>query len=174
MAADPVVDEIAELVGWTGTVDADPAWRAVEAELDVVLPVDFKALMTRFPTGWFAGFLEVYSPLVVPGGTSALLAEVSDMRDLLAEQPHLPFPAEELLPWGGGFDGHSLFWHTNSADPASWPVLFCEASFTTWGSYPGTATGFLRAVLTGEFTHPVFADQLHGDRAVFVPADPNP
>ncbi|MEU7476658.1 hypothetical protein AB0A63_11805 [Lentzea sp. NPDC042327] len=173
MAHDPRVDELAALVGWQGTVDADEAVRDVERTLGIGLPPDFHALVNRFPTGYFSSFVTVPSPVRLANGNSPFLWEAQDALAVLreaADTAHPAYPAPGgLLPWASSTEGHVFFWRTGDEDPARWPTVFCDDELTGWGEYPGTASEFLRDVLTGRFTHEFFDPCLQGVEPDFEP-----
>ncbi len=173
MAIDPVVDELAALVGWHGEVDAHEALREVERAAGVTLPPDFRALVSRFPTGYFSSFLELASPVRLASGNSPLLAEMEEALDVLREHSDVPYPVHPqpggLLPWGRSTEGHVFFWQTKGSDPARWPTVFCDDELTAWGEYHGTASEFLRDVLTRRFSHEFFAPYLDGFEPDFEP-----
>ena len=56
------VDELARLVGWEGHGVQGLDWSYIEAELGLVLPSDYKALVERFPYGGFNEALQVIQP----------------------------------------------------------------------------------------------------------------
>jgi hypothetical protein len=58
-----------------------------------------------------------------------------------------------------------------SADPAEWTVVFFDDDFANSGRYPGTASGFLRELLTGAFTHELFTG-FHVDVRRFFASNP--
>jgi hypothetical protein len=58
-----VDEELAALLSWPGPRFAELEWADGEAELGYPLPADFKALMSRFPSGAFVERFYVPSPV---------------------------------------------------------------------------------------------------------------
>ncbi len=59
----PVVDKIADLVGWDREFTPKKRWSDVERELGTALPTDYKELVTRFPGDIFRR-IDIDSPVV--------------------------------------------------------------------------------------------------------------
>ncbi|MFD9737591.1 hypothetical protein [Umezawaea sp. NPDC059074] len=169
----PALRELLDLTGWDGSVDVGAAWDPIEAAAGVALPGDLKELMTRFPTGYFGYFFAVYSPVPRPNGRSPFRCEMDETLELMRDQDTLPHPVHPepggLLPWGSTTSAHTLCWHVSDPDPSRWPVVFFDSDFGRSGTYPGTATAFLRDVLSGRFSHEFFDDHVRGRRPRFDP-----
>jgi hypothetical protein len=175
-APDPRVDELVRLTGWSGSVDAESAWRVAEAELGLRVPTDFKQLTSRFPSGMFSAFFELFSPVPLPNGRSPFVVEFTEMLRLMSgwDVPYPVYPAEGgLVPWGRTVEGHTLCWLPTTADPDGWQVVLLSDDFAETEVYQGTATAFLLDALTGRFTHEFFEEALAGEPVYFGPDDPS-
>lgn len=149
--ADPSVDELVAMTGWTGSGGTD--WQPIEKLVGLRLPGDIKELTARFPNGYFSSFLSVYS--------SAFLGQLEESLEILQEWPDLPYPVHPapggLVPWSRTTEGHTFCWLTADPDPDRWPVVFCTADFQQWGEHSGGAAAFLLDLLAGRVTHEIFA-----------------
>ncbi|MEV0133722.1 SMI1/KNR4 family protein [Dactylosporangium sp. NPDC050688] len=103
------------------------AFADCEAELGVILPADFKDLLSAYGMGRFFDYLFAY-PL---SGRGMNLARNTALRDGHADARRrhpdwYPYPlypeTDGLLIWGGTYDGHSLCWLTKG-EPDRWPVV---------------------------------------------------
>lgn len=97
------VDDLARLVGWTGSGYEGINWETVENSLGLPIPLDFKELIKRFPRGAFQGMLELSVPedcgrgIELIGGLAIVL---EDMRRWREDEPErFPYP---LYPEEGG------------------------------------------------------------------------
>src|SRR5262245_9764620 len=96
-------------------------WSAVEYELGVVFPSDFKDLIRVYGTGAFYGRLAIENPLRKWGrdGIREYLSAYHELRDA-CEYSFPLFPESPgLLPWGGDSNGHLYCWWTDGA-PDVW------------------------------------------------------
>ncbi|MEA5362396.1 hypothetical protein VA596_22855 [Amycolatopsis sp., V23-08] len=69
------VDELAALVGWTGTASAELSWQHVAEHLGLQFPAAYRELLEVFPAGELVDGIRVISPVQVtspPPGTSPL------------------------------------------------------------------------------------------------------
>ncbi|MCP2245434.1 SMI1/KNR4 family protein [Lentzea aerocolonigenes] len=159
--ANPSVDELVEMTGWTGATSAGAHWASVEAQLGLRLPTDFKDLAERFPNGYFSSYVAMYGPVPGSSGHSALLLQGEQSLEIMRCREDLPHPvhpaAGGLLPWSETIEGDQLCWLTADPDPDRWPVVFCTADFQQWGEHPGGAAAFLLDLLAGRVTHEIFA-----------------
>lgn len=137
-----------------GTIDQ---WRAVEQELGVELPSDYREFVFTYGTGMFAGFYVVYNPCSAMK-TANLLTKISTLcqqeREFKREFPDaVPYRIHPdrpgLLPWGGDENGNYYYWITDGP-PDSWLVVSDEVRGEGFREYGRCMTDFLCDVLTGK------------------------
>ncbi|MEV4367469.1 SMI1/KNR4 family protein [Nonomuraea sp. NPDC049637] len=122
-------------------------WDAIEADLELRLPADYKELMTRYASLKLDAHLGLYIPN--PGdhpqetmreGVLSMLRDLGPHEDeeleivdgqgnVLEERhfPHYPHP-EGLLPWGSTQNGDVCLWET-TGDPDTWKVCISDGIF---------------------------------------------
>ncbi|MCT9010269.1 SMI1/KNR4 family protein [Streptomyces rhizosphaerihabitans] len=108
-------------------IDAVGDWLAVEAQLPVTLPTDYKELVERYGWGEFCDFLYVRTPF---GGNRHNGLSWQDVRYqnewTVPGSKRLPYPLYPapgaLLIWGGSPDADRLCWLTEGP-PDTWPVV---------------------------------------------------
>jgi len=159
--ANPSVDELVRVTGWTGSVDAAAHWAPIEARLGLRLPADVKELAERFPNGYFSSFIAFFGPVPGSSGHSAFLLQSEHTLDVMRSRRNLPHPVHPalggLLPWTGTAEGQPVCWLTSDPDPDRWPIVFFSPDFAQWGEHPGGAAAFLLDLLAGRVTHEMFA-----------------
>lgn len=150
----PAVDVLADLVGWTGQPRWQPDWSVTERLLGLVLPDDYKALLSTVPMGEYAGTVLV-SPPTSAGQEGDLLAMFRETMVRLAgvgNRPYGLYPKSPgLIPWAG-FDhpmGGVLFWLADRGDPNKWPVVVSGAN-GDWDEYDVGAVAFLIGLVRGK------------------------
>lgn len=125
------------------------------------MPADFQRLMSRFPSGAFGDYFSVHSPVQGDEALGIFRQALVDDADVLASaQAHgvaqmpygeNPIPSK-LIPWGAG-DENTFYWKVGAPDdPDRWTVAFRDAFGEDWDEYGGTASEFMLAVLSGDFT----------------------
>jgi hypothetical protein len=136
------LDELTRLV-------PPPAHPPPLTDWQIELPEDYRALIARYGAGTLAGAV-----LLVPGHhdpNGDLIKQIERqhwvLNTLIEQGIEQPYAPESLLPWGWDESGNVLWWLTEG----SWPVVANEARGEGWHRYEGTATGFLVALLSGEF-----------------------
>ena len=97
------------------------AWAAVEEELGIALPNDYKEYVHTFGTGKIADFVLPYNPFSdnrflnllkqVPKQVGTLRQMKEEFGEEECPYPLYPDPAG-LLPWGCTDNGNILFWLT--------------------------------------------------------------
>jgi len=121
---------LAELLG-AGDAGSVVDWPAVEAELRVGLPADYRAFVERFGAGSVNQELYVDAPFA-PSAHFDLIAAHAEWAQALRQlhqefpeyQPYPPYPAPGgLLLWGKTTTRVSLSWRTDDPDPDAWPVV---------------------------------------------------
>ena len=94
-------------------------WDAVERDIGLRLPTDFKAVTEAYGEGCFANFLSLLHPFttddscLVTCSAQILDAERQAGRDALEEQEYALHPETGgLFPWARSDNGDTLFWVT--------------------------------------------------------------
>lgn len=130
-------------------------WPALEAELGVALPADYKLLCELYPSFVIGNFLSVGSP--EPGGETGWVQGTREELETIAEWceeadlavPLHPFPTPGgLLPWAVSPQGDFFLWSTNPTDPQEWTVTVASRS-SVWWHYTGGAVQFLADFVAG-------------------------
>ncbi|MEU4428650.1 SMI1/KNR4 family protein [Actinoplanes sp. NPDC024001] len=126
---------------------------ALEAELGLTLPADFKELLVSYGTGRFLDYLLPY-PVAGSGMTlrlNTLLLEGHEFSRAMFPEwyPYPIYPeAGGLLLWGGTQHGHNLCWLTEG-EPDEWPVIVWQPDDNEYHRYDGNAVAFLTDWLRG-------------------------
>jgi hypothetical protein len=132
-------------------------WQAVEHELGLVLPTDYREFVVTYGSGLFAQFYRVYNPFAASKYT-ALATSVQRVcaaaREIKCEWPdQVPYPIYPeqpgLVPWGNDENGNDYYWLTEGASD-TWRVLSDEVRGEGFRDYGCTMTEFLARVLLGE------------------------
>jgi hypothetical protein len=139
-------------------------WQAVERQLGLVLPTDYREFIFSYGTGLFADFYRIYNPFAVSAYTAfipSVLRTCAGAREIKGKfSDRVPFPLfpdrPGLLPWGNDENGNDYFWLTEG-DPDTWKVLSDEVRGDGFQEYGCTMTEFLTGILLGKF------DALAGD-----------
>jgi hypothetical protein len=165
-----------ELTGMAGRPANVFDWPAIEAGLGLGLPEDYKRLAEIFPQGHFNGLAEFdrpgedgYSRQDFLGFRALMLEDLRESRAYLRERgraeafryPIYPEPGG-LLPWGRDRRVQPLYWLTEAADPADWPVVAVpdQSNFSDWRVYPVSTCQFLIDVVEGRIGADVLGPQL--------------
>lgn len=142
-------------------------WAAVEEELGVELPADYKRLVRMYGGGVFAGVLWLLEP-GCPDPMYDMLTQAAEREEILAElwESGEDKPSElhegnaGLVPWGyaeGG--GHYLYWLVRpGVEPEEWSVILNEGRGPLWETYPMSCSQFLLEVVAGTTSSFYFTD----------------
>jgi hypothetical protein len=132
-------------------------WDAIEGRLGAVLPLDYKAFVELFGSGFIDRFLWVFNPF--SADENIRLAEASErqlailrwLREQANERvPYPIFPEPDgLLPWGETANGDCFYWITSHSSPDEWSVVVNEARAPNWHEHAGPMTAFLADLLDG-------------------------
>ncbi|MEU7141502.1 hypothetical protein ABZ942_18750 [Nocardia sp. NPDC046473] len=141
-------------------------WNAVERDVGLALPDDYKQLVDTYGPVEFSSTVR----LAVPGHPAPsldLLWWIREARDRLGDPDFPPrwdqipdgfsLDPQRLIAWGKLGGGEYCLWHT-TPDPEAWRVVV--GSNAGWGFYPGTLTGFLVALLTKTLPAERFFDDI--------------
>ncbi|PKV82629.1 hypothetical protein BX283_0069 [Streptomyces sp. TLI_146] len=146
-----------------GLVEARPGgareveFERIRQQLGVVLPSDYRELVSTYATFEIDDFLRVWSP--TPGAEDGFCADVRDeleiLEDLCGEGEddlaggYLPYPAEGgLLPWGQSSSGDTFYWRVSSPDSDLWPVVVGTRD-NEWWEFEGGVIAFLVGLIDG-------------------------
>ncbi|MFJ8545801.1 SMI1/KNR4 family protein [Streptomyces sp. NPDC093586] len=142
-------------------------WSAVERELCLTLPADYKRLVETYGGGLFAGVLRLLEP-GCPDAMYDLVAQRTEREEILTglweageEKPsELREDDVELVPWGFEEDGgHFLYWLVRpGVEPEEWTVILNEGRGPLWESHPISCSQFLLEVVSGTTTSFYFTD----------------
>jgi hypothetical protein len=181
------VRRLAALAGVSASEGRDFRWAAIERDLGLRLPADYKQLAGSFPDGYFRRFVHVRWPERWPDGQVRLLSEFSSgqlesMREYRdagcwdtgeVEFPYPLFPEPGgILPWGGIASPGVAFWLTGPGDPGGWPVVVATEECDYWDRFDGTACDFLIAVATARYDASRFMTAAFDEQDLRKPARP--
>ncbi|WP_086781415.1 SMI1/KNR4 family protein [Crossiella equi] len=189
--------ELVELIGWRRSGDSFQDWHSVEAELNTRLPADYKSLMEAVPSGTYLGIIGLDNPIESEPAWDGFHADFFDVLDRAKgwreHKPEIvPYALHPepngLIPWGRTEENGTFFWLFSGDDPDSWKVVYATADFEEWGEYDGSATAFLRDLISGalrtnlipiddDFAGPVFEATgvaYSGDHDTSMATQPDP
>jgi hypothetical protein len=164
------IEELARLVAWAGQGTEGIDWPAVESRLGHRIPGDYKGLVAQFPRGVFNDYLTIAIPgdngdeTDLIGGFEFVL---EDLRNWRSDDPDaVPFQLypepKGLIPWAGSTQGETFFWLPEGVDPDGWHVVAVSSDGSGWWRFPGSATDFVTAVVTGTLRSDVIAHDVQG------------
>ncbi|WP_409465337.1 SMI1/KNR4 family protein [Amycolatopsis sp. GA6-003] len=150
------IDELAEVSGWTGGIRQGREWADVEQAVGIRCPDDCKALMSRFPSGFFRSAVNFNNPIDARVDLETFVRD--DIHSVL-ESFDSPWALEGtgyrlfpepggLLPWANDTGGGVFFWRTSSEYPNQWPVVFWDRGTFEWNEHPGGMVEVVWEVLT--------------------------
>lgn len=138
-------------------------WRALEADLGLVLPPDYKAFLARYGSGGFGsheadGFFDL-AYVLSPGAPDdkhdqsaqrwmrRLTEDIHAIRQRFPDLvPYPTRPAEGGLVYAGGTTTqHCFYWRTIGA-PQAWTIAACDRPCDRWFDWDGDLTSFLAAI----------------------------
>ncbi|MFC0107606.1 SMI1/KNR4 family protein [Kibdelosporangium aridum] len=125
-----IVDRIAFVVGWTGSVTPQLDWDMVERQLGFRFPGDYKEFMARFPSGNYRNAIQLYNPIQDTESfaqfTDHLEGKLWGIRMARDEEGcdiYPPFPEPGgVIPFARDAEGGTLFWLPRSPNPDEWSV----------------------------------------------------
>lgn len=134
-----------------GTLDE---WRAVERELGVTLPSDFREFVLAYGTGLLGRFYAVWNPFTGAEFTDHVRLICGYERGLQQQFPqYYPYPiypeSPGFLPWGSDDNGNYYGWLTDGP-PDRWPVLSNGVRGKGYQLHHRTMTEYLAGVFRGE------------------------
>jgi SMI1-KNR4 cell-wall len=150
---------------------APDGWIAVEHQLGVDLPRDYKWLINTYGSGDFCDLLVVLNPFS-PRGSMSLLAQVSPILEQhrlggLFNRTFPCFPEEGgLLPVAQDTNGGSLFWLTRGL-PDEWQLVLYD--YDNHQQYPLGLAKFLARWIAGFMPESFFGN---GNNTGIIRRDP--
>lgn len=168
------VRRLAEAAGISPEANRTFDWQAIEADLGLRLPADYKLIAESFPGGWFRQFVEVW----LPDQPTRLLSEfargeLESVREYKATgEGTFPFPLFPdpggVLPWGYLRSPGLAYWLTGPGDPDDWPLVLATEDGDYWDRFDGPVCEFLIEVVLGRYDASGFPDDYrgHGDHWV--------
>ncbi|GAA2259082.1 hypothetical protein GCM10010430_48910 [Kitasatospora cystarginea] len=138
--------------------DEEIDWPAVEADLGVHLPTDYKAFMAVYGGGGIDGEAGVLLPMAPseegfadPGTIPVETANVRFAWKREGGHAALDVDPLDLLAWGVTSGPDILCWLTSDSDPDRWPVVVCRRSDPIFQVHPFGMAEFLRCLCLREF-----------------------
>lgn len=132
-------------------------WRAVEEQLGLVLPSDYREFIFNYGSGLFANFFRIYNPFAKNKWTALYPSVVRvcgwqrELRQTWPKDvPYEIYPTPSgILPWGNDENGNNYFWIAKGS-PDAWTVLSDEVRGEGFREYGYTITEYLTKVLLKE------------------------
>ncbi|MDQ0797540.1 SMI1/KNR4 family protein [Streptomyces sp. B1I3] len=132
-------------------------WQAVERDLGVELPADYKELIHDYGGSNWDDYLYILEP-GCPNENYNLLEwaanQAEDLEDLwqFEKKPaELEIEGSRVIPWATTDNGECLYWLVRPGlEPDQWTVMVNEARGDRWEHFPVTCTQFLASSLDGE------------------------
>jgi hypothetical protein len=149
-------------------------WTAVERDLGIGLPGDYKRYIDTYGAGAIDGFLWILHPMTrnrhVNLGEQRL-SRLDALRNfLVGVDPRVratnPNP-DELMPWGFTENGDVCFWHI-CGNAETWTVVLQESRCAQWESFDGGMVVFLEALLHRGYRSRIFPEGFPSEAPVFV------
>lgn len=133
-------------------------WDAVEDELGVAFPSDYKQFVGTYGGGTID---ETISIISLSDGTDKWRQEYLNADEYLFDgdieaELGVEFPGEDppgglLVPWAVAPSGAVGYWFASGDDPDQWPVvIFRNRSHPTWFRYDGSFIELLCLAIVGE------------------------
>ncbi|MFF3215510.1 histone-like nucleoid-structuring protein Lsr2 [Streptomyces sp. NPDC002886] len=155
-------------------------WNAVETELGMNLPEDYKQLADIYGPGEYCDYINIYHPHAATPWVNLTGPMPARIRGQLQHDSDqgthpVPYPPQHLFAIGVTSNGEYLFWITDPQQtPDNWRIAVNEARGPLWYTYDGTLTEFLTAVMTGQTTVPQFPRDLLDPPISFKPSTAPP
>jgi SMI1-KNR4 cell-wall len=129
-------------------------WRAVERELGVTLPLDFREFVFTYGTGQLGRFYSVWNPFWGSEFVQQVRLICGYERESQQQFPqYFPYSiypeSPGFLPWGSDDNGNYYGWLTEGP-PDRWPVLSNEVRGGGYRLHRCTMTEYLGGVFRGE------------------------
>ncbi len=145
-------------------------WSAIEEELQIELPDDYKQFIELYGTGSISNFINVYNPF-----TSNAIFELRCAVRRLEALNNIENKRFDILPvkngllaWGKDANGDEFLWHTKGS-PSRWPIrVFIKSR--TFPYFNVSMTEFLVACIQGKVQYGSLPAVLKPDELIeFIP-----
>ncbi|MFE1437331.1 SMI1/KNR4 family protein [Streptomyces sp. NPDC058739] len=149
------VQRLIELTGWE-PLGIPGDWAAIEGELSVPLPEDYKKLYEAFGGGVFSDSLHFLArgegdsfDLMTQWRAWLSADQDSKYGTVSAVDPHAIYPpgGKGLVPWGTTEWADGYFWLVDAEHPGEYPVLARSDDGDTWHRYDMSTSEFLYRIL---------------------------
>lgn len=152
-------------------------WAAVEGNLGLPLPQDYKDLVDVYGGGEFYGHigLLVPPPTCIDGDlvqrNRSHMRTLKDLWSVTKNRPaELAVDDLQLIVWADTIDSDSLNWLVRpGVPPERWPVLVLHCDLGDCELYPMTCTEFLVGLFSREFESEILTYQLSDEGEDFMP-----
>jgi hypothetical protein len=150
-------------------------WQSFEKDQHLVLPEDYKDLISQYGTGNIDHFLAILSPFAKNDNLNLLrhgkiihdaYRELSSHHPDFHPDPVFPDP-DGLMVCGVTDNGDFLFWKTKS-EPDTWTIVVAGSQALRPRRYNMNLTDFLFQLLTKQITCSVFPDDFPTDAPTFT------
>lgn len=178
------VSRLAEIAGVAAEESRSFDWSAIEDDLGLGLPADYKLLAESFPAGWFRGWVQLRLPERTGDDRPRLLSDFAagQLRSLRefreTGECKFPFPLFPepggVLPWGYLRSPGVAYWLTAPGDPEQWPVIVATEEGDYWERFDGSACEFLAEVMAGRYDASRFPDGYEGYDGRWIELGPRP
>lgn len=149
-------------------------WLAVEKELEIVFPSDYKLYIEHYGQGELCSLFAIESPF----GLSSVKEHWRNLfgyyEDWAGDEREIPFPLHPvspgLFPFGYYGDVNNIAWYTEG-DPDTWPIVYCDRAEGFFLLNETPFLSFLLAALKGHAPLPkdVFTDDILHQPFIFRP-----
>lgn len=151
-------------------------WRAIERELGLTLPTDYREFVSTYGTGRLAVEYLIYSPFWGAEYLNHVRYLCQLETDFRAQFPHrVPYPVWPepggVLPWADDQNGNYYLWLTEGP-PDQWEVLTNQVRGHGYQRHRCTMTGYLAGVLRGEI-RPLIGDFPSPEVMFFTGGEPD-
>lgn len=149
------VQRVIELTGWE-PLEISVDWAAIERELGVPLPADYKALYEAFGGGvfsdsvYFLGRDEGVSfDFMAQWRASLSVDQDNKLGNVSAVEPYAIYApgGKGLVKWGSTEWADEYFWLIDAERPGEYPILARSNDIGAWLRYDVSSSEFLYRVL---------------------------
>ncbi|WP_189132511.1 SMI1/KNR4 family protein [Wenjunlia tyrosinilytica] len=128
-------------------------WAAVERQVGLRLPADYKELVGVYGAGCFGEYLHLYQPcaawreLDLVHQVEQGLSSLRFLRDAGALVPYRVEDPADLVPFGRAENGDECYWRRTGVEPDEWTVVVGDARGDRWTEFDGGLAEFVLGVL---------------------------